>query len=95
MVRHGSLRKKQLSCTGRKVRIIGSRRLQIRTGDLLVVKGFELQAEVLEQIINPDNRVLWAFVRNDHGDLQPVPYDESRVVWLADDDIIRRNGDEV
>jgi hypothetical protein len=69
------------------------RYVTVRRGDTVVVAGHELDVTVLEQIVNPDPRVLWAFVRNDAGDVQPVAYDETRVIWLADEDLVRNDRD--
>lgn len=65
----------------------------VRRGDTIVVGGNELDAAVLEQLVNPDKRMLWAFVRNDSGDVQPVAYDETRIIWLADEDLVRSDNE--
>ena len=69
------------------------RYVTVRKGDTLVVAGHELDVTVLEQIVNPEPRILWAFVRNDAGDIQPVAYDEARVIWLTEEDMVRADND--
>ena len=64
-------------------------RLVVQKDDTLVVEGWEVEASVLAEIIKPDKRVLWAFVKSEDGQLQPVPYTEDRVVWLQDGDLER------
>lgn len=66
-----------------------ARRVMIQRTDTLVVgAGLEIDAESLLEILQPGRRVLWAFVEKD-GAIQPVPYDESRCVWLSEDDLFR------
>lgn len=77
------------------MRGVGSRRVRVIPGDVLLVGGYEVSAEVLIEMLAPDKRLLWAVVRNGEHDIQPVPYDESRVVWLTDEDLIRADADVV
>jgi hypothetical protein len=65
------------------------RRVAIRTGDLLVLNGFEIDAAILSDIVNPDKRLLWAFVRGGDDTIRPVAYTEDRVIWLAEEDLVR------
>ena len=66
------------------------RRIVVGSTDVLVVQGYEIDASVLSAIVNPDTRILWAFIcKPDDNIIQPVPYDECRVIWLTDDDLIR------
>jgi hypothetical protein len=67
-------------------------RVVVNGKDLLVVGKYELDATILEQILNPQARVLWAFVERD-GRVMPVPYTEDRVVWLTDEDLVRADKD--
>ena len=67
------------------------RRIVVRKTDTLVVNGYEVDASVLGDMMDPERRLLWAFVRAENGvDIRPVPYDETRVVWLAEEDLRRR-----
>lgn len=68
---------------------VPGRRLVIRSNDTLVFKGYEIDAEILEAIVNPSARLLWAFVKKGH-DIRPVAYSEDKVIWLTDEDLVRR-----
>ena len=71
------------------------RRLIVRDGDVLVLGGWELPVTVLRAVIEPSCRLLWAFVKSEQGSaIQPVAYDEERVIWLEEGDI-ERAPDEV
>ncbi len=74
--------------------LTGSRRMRVVTGDVLLINGYEIEASILMELVKPDNRVLWAFVKGENGDLQPVPSDETRCIWLQDSDL-ERTADEV
>ena len=63
------------------------RYITARKGDTLVVGGHEVDVAVLEEIMKPDKRVLWAFIRNDAGDVTPICYSEDRVIWLTQEDV--------
>ena len=65
------------------------RRIVVRKDDVLIVNGMELDGEVLRSIVDPDKRLLWAFVR-EGGDTRPVAYAEDRVIWLTDEDLVRK-----
>ena len=68
------------------------RRVVVRKSDSLIINGYEVDGAILASIVNPENRLLWTFVRAKNGvDIQPVAYSEERVVWLTDDDLIRRS----
>ena len=62
------------------------RRIIVRKDDMLVFKGYEIDAEVLRAIVNPDVRALWAFVKRG-SQIQPVAYAEDRVIWLSEEDV--------
>jgi hypothetical protein len=49
--------------------------------DTLVINGLEIDASILAAVIVPNNRLLWAFVRNGNT-VQAVAYDEEKVIWL-------------
>jgi len=70
------------------------RRIVVRKDDVLVVNGLALDGEVLKDMMDPSKRLLWAFVRED-GDVRPVAYAEDRVIWLQDDDLVRKGSDLV
>jgi hypothetical protein len=71
------------------------RRVAISEDDIIVFGGYELSASVLKSIIEPDRRLLWAFVKAE-GDraIQPVAYGEDRILWLLPEDL-ERTRDEV
>jgi hypothetical protein len=64
-------------------------RIIVHKNDVLVVNGMEIDGEILKSIVNPDARLLWAFVKKGN-DIQPVPYDETHCVWLTDEDLVRK-----
>jgi hypothetical protein len=65
------------------------RRIKVGSNDVLLVGGYELTIDILHAVINPDARILWAFIRNRRNPrlIQPVAYDETRVVWIEDSDL--------
>jgi hypothetical protein len=63
------------------------RRVILRSTDVLVYRGKEIDREVLDAVLGTDKRLLWAFVRNGKGDIMAVPYSEDRVVWLSESDV--------
>jgi hypothetical protein len=75
----------------RRGRLMARRRVEIGKNDLLVLDGTELDAGTLYDIINPTSkrRALWAFIKNDDGDIRPVCFTEDRVIWLQDSDLAR------
>ena len=70
-------------------RTVAGRTLVIRSNDTLVFKGYEIDADILDAIVNPDKRLLWAFIKKDH-DIRPVAYSEDKVIWLTDEDLVRK-----
>ncbi len=71
------------------------RRLVVREDDIIVLGGYEFSAAVLKAVLDPDRRLLWAFVKAEGGHaVQPVAYDETRVLWLSEEDL-ERTRDEV
>ena len=64
------------------------RRIVVLKDDVLVIRGIEIDAEVLREIVDPTKRLLWAFIKKD-GDVMPVAYSEDRCIWLSDDDLVR------
>ena len=61
------------------------RRIVVAKDDVLVVAGYEIDASVLETVLNPHARLLWAFIAKD-GCLQPAAYSEQQVIWLEPSD---------
>ncbi len=57
----------------------------IERGDTLVMDGMEVDADCVAVMVQPKNRLLWAFVLR-NGKIQPVGYDESKVLWLTEED---------
>jgi hypothetical protein len=70
-------------------RAVAGRTLVIRNNDTLVFKGYEIDADILDAIVNPEARLLWAFIKKDH-DIRPVAYSEDKVIWLTDEDLVRK-----
>ena len=66
------------------------RKLTVRRDDVLVLNGFEIDADVLTEIVKPNRRMLWAFVQSDDGlRIQPTPFTEDKVIWLLESDLVR------
>ena len=66
------------------------RKLTVRRDDVLVLGGFEVDADVLTEIVKPNRRMLWAFVQSDDGlRIQPTPFTEDKVIWLLESDLVR------
>lgn len=53
----------------------------VQAGDVIVMDGVEIGADVLAAILHPDARLLWAFLKR-NGQIHPVCYDEGRVIWI-------------
>ena len=68
------------------------RRIVVRKDDVLVVNGLVLDGEVLKDMMDPSKRLLWAFVRED-GDVRPCAYDETKVIWIQSEDLVRKGSD--
>jgi hypothetical protein len=64
---------------------------------MIYVNGYELDGDILAEIIAPKakKRLLWAFIKSADGTkIQPVCYSEEKVIWLSEEDQIRKAGDE-
>jgi len=61
--------------------------------DVVVYGGVEIPADVLAVIVHPTARVLWAF-KEEFGRIQPIAFDESRVIWLTEEDLTRKDAAE-
>lgn len=72
---------------------LGSRNIKAVPGDTLLINGYKVDVTTLAEMLVPDQRVLWAFVRNGESDIRPVPYDERRVIWLSEEDLSRSAND--
>lgn len=70
-------------------------RIVLRPGDTLIYRGKALDREVLDAVLSTNQRLLWAFVRGECGDIMAVPYSEDRVIWLAESDVQQPNDVEV
>jgi hypothetical protein len=66
----------------------GRRYIRVRSTDTLVINGLALDVSILEDMLQPNTRVLWAFV-HDETTVRPVPYSEDRCIWLTDEDLVR------
>lgn len=69
-----------------EVRPVG-RRIKVNQYDTLIIANFEIDAEILSAVLDPDNRVLWAFVHGAGGKVQPTAYNEEHCIWLEQTDI--------
>jgi len=67
-------------------RAVAKRTIVVQSADTLVINGWKVDGEVLKSILNPENRVLWAFIKNERR-IQPIAYDEAQCVWLQDTDL--------
>ena len=66
------------------------RRVSVKPSDILILNGFEIDADVLLEITRPNRRMLWAFVQSDDGlRIQPTPFTEDKVIWLLESDLVR------
>ena len=65
---------------------MAGRRIIVRKDDELVYHGWVIDVEVLDAIIDPGARVLWAFERK-AGRVQPTAYTEADCIWLDQKDI--------
>ncbi len=74
---------------------MSANRVELGARDLLVYKGTEIGREVLDAVVDTNKRLLWAFVRGGGGEVRAVPYSESHVVWLAEDDVPRPEDVEI
>ncbi len=72
---------------------LGSRRIKALPGDTLLINGYSVDVTTLIEVLTLDRRVLWAFVRNGGRDIRPVPYDETRVLWLSEEDLLRSDSE--
>ena len=71
------------------------RRIRVRQIDELEICGFIIDAEILAAVLNPENRVLWSFIGDGEGRVQPVPVQEEMCIWLLPSDLVRTTKDEV
>ena len=62
------------------------RRLVIHKDDILCIGNMELDAAILRKIVSPDNRVLWAVIKQG-DDIKPRCYGEDEVIWLTQDEV--------
>lgn len=67
----------------------------VHSDDVISYKGWLIDTALLDAILDTKRRVLWAFVRNTEGNIQSVPYDETRCIWLSEDDIQQPNEVEI
>ncbi len=55
----------------------------------ITYRGVEISCEVLDAVVDTQKRLLWAFVRNDVGNVMAVPYSEHEVIWMAEKDVLQ------
>lgn len=61
---------------------------------IIAIGDLELDVETLCAMADPDARVLWAFIREPNEKrIQAVPYNEEKVIWLEESDLMRGDGD--
>ena len=76
--------------------MVAKRRLIVHADDVLVLNGFEVDADVLIEITKPGKRLLWAFTKSEDGtEIHPVAYSEDRVIWLTDEDLVRPRSEAI
>jgi len=68
--------------------------IKVGQHDTLEICGFEIDAETLAAVLDPDNRLLWTFVSDGAGRVQPCGIDEAKCVWLEDSDLVRKGKDD-
>ena len=66
------------------------RRIVVEKYDVLLVDGVEVDGEILKSIVDTGKRLLWTFIKNESGDICPIALDETRVIWLTDSDLQRK-----
>ena len=69
-----------------------TRRVELLRGDVLVHRGLEVNRDVLDAIVgaaSKKKRVLWAFVKNETGDIMACPYSEDQVIWMTPEDVVQ------
>ncbi len=71
------------------------RQVELGGKEVLVHKGMLIDRNILDAIVDTNKRLLWAFVRNELGDIQAIPYTESEVIWMAESDILREKDVEI
>jgi hypothetical protein len=74
------------------IAVVEKRRVELLRGDVLVHRGLEVNRDVLDAIVgaaSKKKRVLWAFMKNELGDIQAVCYDETNVIWMTPDDVVQ------
>jgi hypothetical protein len=71
------------------------RRIKVKQTDELEICGFIVDAEILAAVLDPENRVLWSFIGDGEGRVQPVPVQEEMCIWLLPSDLVRTAKDEV
>ena len=70
------------------------RRVSVKPGDILILNGFEIDADVLLEITRPNRRMLWSFVQSEDGArIQPTPFTEDKVIWIEASDLVRAKED--
>jgi hypothetical protein len=70
-------------------------RVVLRSKDVLVYKGMEVDKNILDAIIGTDKRLLWAFIRKEDGSIIAVPYTEEQVIWMSESDVRREQDVEI
>ncbi len=54
--------------------------------DFIILNNYKIGVDVLHALINPDARLLWAFIKKDDR-IQAVAYDEAHCIWLEPSDL--------
>jgi hypothetical protein len=67
--------------------------LDLRKGTIKI-KKLEVDISVLEAVCEADKKVLWRFVRK-NGAITAVPYGEHQVIWIEEQDLKRKPGEDV
>jgi hypothetical protein len=72
------------------------KRVELSKLDILVYKGMEIDRTVLDAIVDNDKRLLWAFVSSADGTaVRAIPYSESHVIWMTEEDVLKEQDVEI
>lgn len=59
----------------------------VRKNSIIEYRGMKFDTAVLDAVLNTDARLLWVFLKDKDGTVQPVPYSEEKVIWLEETDL--------
>jgi hypothetical protein len=70
-------------------------RVVVGKRDIIEYRGRTISAAVLDAITDTNARLLWAFMKDADGNVQPVAYTEDKVIWMTDADVLRPDEVEI